>query len=169
VARRVAAVVVVAALAAAGCAEPGPPTLSSESVVAGIPESVWPDAPGLITDVKCPNIDDSVVSQSTVCTARLNGEALTIDVVIAEDGAAATTVRETLFELTKAEAEAADRLSEDLGVPVEVSCSSGVVVAEVGVVVDCVASHDHGSIGFVLEIIDRDGTWSFVIDTNRDG
>jgi hypothetical protein len=163
VARRVAAILVVGSLAAAACAQPNPPTLAGESLVAGIPESVWPEDPGLITEVDCPAVDEGTVAQSTVCTARLHGESLTIDVTVAEDGVTSATVRETLFDVAAAEAEAARRLSADLGGPTEVMCEVGVIVAEVGSGVDCRAGHDHATIDFVLELVDTDGTWTFVI------
>jgi hypothetical protein len=163
VARRVGAILVVGALAAAACAQPNPPTLSSESLVAGIPESVWPADPGLITEVECPAVDEGTVAQSTICTARLHGESLTIDVTVAEDGATTATVRETLFDVAAAEAEAARRLSADLGGSAEVTCAVGVIVADVGGGVDCRASHDHATIDFTLEILDTDGSWTLVI------
>lgn len=157
--------VLVAAAVVAGCAEPGPPTLVTESVVDAIPESVWPADPALVADVACPTLLEEPVAQTTTCTATLDGAPVTIALVVSEIGAVAPTVIEPLFDVDTAAMEMASRLGDDLGVEVEVECARRVVIARAGEVVGCTARRGTDPIDFRIELLDDAGRWRFVIDT----
>jgi hypothetical protein len=167
VARRLIAVVAVA-LTVGSCAEPAPPTLAAGSLEAALPESIWADAPSLVTDVACPDLDPALIAQPTTCTATLDQEAVTVDVVIDELGAATATIREPLFVVADAADALVERLRADLGIDaIEAGCADTVVIAAADRVLACEASDGNRSIEFelVLGVSSGSGSWTLrVVD-----
>ncbi|MDW3219130.1 MAG: DUF4333 domain-containing protein [Acidimicrobiales bacterium] len=148
----------------AACAEAGPPTLDVESVHEVVPALVWPDDPALVADVSCPDLLAEFIAQSVACTATLDGEPITADVVVDEVGFVAAVVRQTLFRVADAEAQLAGRLADDLGIsPPTVTCTRSVVLARTGTEIPCTASNDGSPIDFTVRLLDGDGNWSVEI------
>ena len=156
-ARRLIALAGVAGLLGVGCAEPAPPTLADGSVVAALPAALWPDDPSIVADVACPDLDPELIAQSTTCTAVLDADAVTVDVVIDEAGAATASVREPLFVPADAAEQLTTRLETDLSIDaVDTVCRAVVIVAEPGRSVVCDATHDGRPIEFEI-VLDRAG------------
>jgi hypothetical protein len=149
--------VVAAAIVAVGCAEPSPPSLDGDAVVAALPAAVVPAAPEVVHDVVCPDPVPEVVAQTLVCEARLGDVPITVDVAIDEAGIGAVEVREPLFDLVRTAAAVADRLEVDLGRRPEVVCPGEVVVLVPGTAVDCTATLDGRPLELSVEIVDDDG------------
>jgi hypothetical protein len=141
VARSLTALALAFVLLAGACAEPGPPTLATGSLEGSLSASIWPDDPGLVSDVDCPALDVELIAQTTTCTALLDADPVTVDVQIDELGAATATVREPLFRLADAETELATRLRDDLSLEaIEATCEGTVLVAEPGRAISCEAT-----------------------------
>lgn len=152
------------ALVVAACAEPAPPTLADGSVEAALPASIWPDDPALVGEVECPAVDVEVIAQTTVCTAMLDTDPVTVDVDIDVEGAASASVRETLFVVSDAADQLADRLAADLGIePPTVDCGRQVVVPSTGLELSCGASRGADTIDFTLRLVDAEGGWEIVL------
>lgn len=148
----------------AACAEPAPPTLDVDSVHDAVPALVWPDDPALVADVSCPDLDAEFIAQSVACTATLDGERVTADVVVDEVGLVAAVVRQTLFRVADASSQLADRLAVDLGItPPTVRCDRAVVLARPGAEITCTATNDGSPIDFTVRLLDGDGNWTVEI------
>ena len=151
----------VAALVGAGCAEPGPPTLADGSVVAALPAALWPDDPSIVTDVACPDLEPEPIAQTTTCTAVLDADGVTIDVVIDEVGAATASVREPLFVVRDVADQLTARLQADLSIDaIDTECRSVVIVAAPGRSVVCAATHDGRPIEFEILLDDGGDEWT---------
>lgn len=156
-ARRLIALTGVVGLVVAGCAEPAPPTLADGSVAAALPGSLWPDDPSIVTGVACPDLDPELIAQTTTCTAVLDADAVTVDVVIDEAGEATANVREPLFVVGDAADQLTTRLEADLSIDaIDAACHAVVIVAEPGRSVVCDATHDGRPIEFEI-VLDRAG------------
>lgn len=152
------------ALVVAACAEPAPPTLADGSVEAALPASIWPDDPALVGEVECPAVDVEVIAQTTVCTAMLDTDPVTVDVVIDETGAATANVREPLFVVAEARDALRDRLRRDLGIDaIAVACERSVVVASDGREIRCDATSGGRMISFDLTLGGAEGEWTLVV------
>jgi hypothetical protein len=160
VARRIAVALLVLVSA---CAEAAPPTLSAGSVESALPVAVWPEAPDLVAAVTCPDLDIAVIAQTTNCTATLDGEAVTLEVAVDNEGAATAAVAEPLFVVSSAAEEISGRLVADLALdaaPV-VECDRTVVVARPGASFGCEASRDADeTFEFSIQLIDASGSWT---------
>jgi hypothetical protein len=133
----------------AGCAEPAPPTLAEGSIEAALPASIWPADPSIVTDVACPDADTELIAQSTTCSAVLDAEEITVDVVIDELGAAIAAVREPLFVVAEAADQLVARLRDDLSIEaIQAECAVIVVVAEPERSFDCAATSGDRTIDF---------------------
>ena len=160
-ARRLITVLTLAAIGVTACAEPGPPTLADGSLESALPESIWPDDPSLVSGVDCADLDTEVIAQSTMCTATLDSEAVTVDVEIDETGAAVATVNEPLFVVADAADELASRLREDLSIDeIDVKCDQAVVLAATGRTLACEATNDGRPIGFELVLTGEADEWT---------
>jgi hypothetical protein len=160
VARRIAVALLVLLSA---CAEPAPPTLSTGSVERAIPVAVWPEDPDLVEAVTCPDLDIALIAQTTSCTATLDGEAVTLEVAVDNEGAAAAAVAEPLFLVSSAAEEISGRLVADLALdaaPV-VECARTVVVARPGASFGCRASRAaDDTLEFAIQLIYATGGWT---------
>lgn len=151
----------IVALLAAACAEPAPPSLAAGSLESALPAAIWPADPSVVSAVACPGLDTDLVAQTTVCTAVLGADSITVDVDVDELGAADAVIREELFVVADAADGLAARLRADLGVdPLEVSCADAVVLAEPGRSLSCEASSGERSISFTLVLGHRAGDWT---------
>ena len=149
-----------AALIGAACAEPAPPTLAAGSLEAALPAAIWSDDPALVSAVECPELAAELIAQSTVCTAVLDSDEITVDVAIDIVGEATAVVREPLYEISAAVDQLRTRLELDLGFPPDsVECDRDVVVVDAGIEVECEASRENDVIEFTLVLLDREGTW----------
>ena len=154
---------VAACLALSACAEAAPQTLDLETVTAAIPAAVWAEDPSIITGVSCPDLVELPIAQSSVCGALLGEDALTIDIVVDEQGGATTRVREPLFDVEVAAGRIRERLIVDLGPSAEsarIECEVRVMVARVGATVSCVADRGSDLLGFEIRLEDDAGGWS---------
>ena len=156
-------VVAAAMLLAAACADD--PSLDEQSLLDGLPAAVLPDAPEVVADVACPEPTEATVARSSVCTASVHGEPITIDVEVDEDGVVAATVRESFLDLAMVEAALVERLEVDLAVggdrdPPGVVCPGTVVVDRRGLQFDCTGESGGAVRALVVTIVDDDGGWT---------
>ena len=148
-------------VALAGCAEAAPPTLADGSLEAALPAAIWPVDPGVVTAVACPDLDADLIVQTTICTAVLDRDEVTVDVAIDELGAATASIREPLFVLADAADVLVGQLRADLSIQeIEATCDGAVIVAEPGRTLDCEATHDDRVIPFALVLGDENGDWT---------
>lgn len=144
-------IALVALVLVAGCAEPAPPTLAGGSIEAALPASIWPADPSIVAAVACPDLDTELIAQSTTCTAVLDAEEITVDVVVDDLGAATATVRETLFVVAEAADQLAARLRDDLSIEaIQAECTVVVVIVEPGRSFDCAATSGDRAIDFTV-------------------
>lgn len=148
----------------AACAEPDPPRLAEGSVEAALPELVWPERPGLVTAVTCPELDAEAIAQSTVCRATLDGASVTVAVEIDEVGVVSAEVAEPLFDFGAVEEQLAARLAADLGIDAPVvSCDRAVAISRAGTETTCVADRDGDTITFLVRLVGADGAFTVEI------
>ena len=159
-ARGLIAMGLVAAGAALATACGADPTLDAASVEEGLDRVLFPDDPSIVAALDCPEPDIEVVAQSLVCTATLHGEPITVDAVIAEDGAAEATIRERLLDLAAVEQDLAARVEADIGVEVGVRCPASFVVDRAGIGFECTVTRDGEALSFRGEIVDDDSGWT---------
>jgi len=152
------------ALLAAACAEAAPPTLGAGTLEASLPAAVWPADPALVSEVDCPDLDLEVIAQSTLCTAVLDTDAVTIDVAVDELGRATAEVREPLFVVASAADALVSRLERDLSIDaIDADCEGTVIVAEPARVLSCQATSSGRTISFELVLGGEDGTWMLTL------
>ncbi|MEZ5245126.1 MAG: hypothetical protein R2707_08530 [Acidimicrobiales bacterium] len=157
---RLIAVLAASLLVASACAEPAPPTLEVGSLEAALPASAWPDDPSIVTDVACPELDTSLIAQTTVCTAVLDADTVTVDVVIDEFGAATAGVREPLFVVAEAADRLVERLRDDLSIEaISAQCAAVVIIAEPGRSFACAATSGDRTIDFDVVLGREAGAW----------
>lgn len=162
-------ILLVAVVVAVGaCADD--PSLDHESLLEGLPSAVLPDAPEVVADVSCPEPVTPTVARSSVCTASVHGESITIDVEIDEDGIVTAAVRESFLDLAAVESALVERLEVDLavgGTPrVRVDCPGTVVVDRRGVQFDCTGESGGVVRPLVVTIVDDDGGWTVAFAAN---
>lgn len=153
--------ILLAVVALAGCAEADAPTLATGSVEAALPPLIWPADPSRVTEVACPGVDAEVIAQAVICTADLDGDQVTIDAAVDEEGGVTASVVEPLFSLGDAGDQLAARLAADLGLAAPaVDCERAVVVARAGTEVACTATQAGLPIAFTFRLLDADGRWT---------
>ena len=125
-AQRIAALVL-AGLCAAGCSSSL--AYDSDGLERQIPTLLLPDAPGVVTDVQCPDVLPLTIT-STRCLAVIAGSQVALDVTLTGEGNAEISSDAYLVETASIASAARARLGEDLDV-VSVTCSGPAVVVSV--------------------------------------
>jgi hypothetical protein len=150
----------VSLLAACG----GSPVLDSEKLEAAVAESLVPEAPETVTGVDCPDL----ILEGPIdvgCTALIGDVPIEVAVAISADDTAAISTEATIVAVAEMEADAAERLSRDLGSETSVSCPAPrVIVSLPGTILECDAIDPSGGAHEVtLTIRSEQGDWELTL------
>lgn len=100
-----------------------------------------PDYPDVVTDVTCPAEINPDAGDQVTCVAVIGASPAEVTVTFgAEKGVAAAAVDDRLVDVVELNRLAAERLSADLQLPVELACPFPVMVINVDDEVTCVAT-----------------------------
>ena len=150
---------VTALVVLAGCAgESG--QLDTATLETAIPSALVPDAPELVTGVRCPVEISRGVGLATGCTASINGTTVAIRVEQTDDqGSVRVTTDAVLLKVENLADDLAEELARDIGVEVSASCAGpSVLVPAAGQTLNCTAlDTESRPIEFVVTLTDALG------------
>lgn len=131
-------------------------------MIDGLPSAIWPDDPSLVTETDCPELVRVPIAQTTTCVASLDSQPVSVPIVIDDEGAVTTEVREILFDVGVATDELESRLAEDLGLSaaaIDISCDRAVLIAAAEATATCLADRAGDIIGLRVVLLDETGRW----------
>lgn len=140
------------------------PVLDSERLETAVAESLVPEAPETVTGVNCPDL----IVEGPIevgCTALIGDVPVDVAVSISAEDTAVISTEATVVAVADMEAEAAERLSRDLGVETSVSCPDPrVIVSLPGTTLECDAIDPSGTVYDVTFTIRSErGDWELTL------
>ena len=155
-------VVLSLALLLGGCASAS--RVDPQSIEQLVPNAVWPSAPELVADVRCPVEIERGIGTEVACSLTFAGTpAEAIVTQVTDAGSVAIDFAPTVLEAAELAEDVADRLSADLDLDVTVRCDDPfpAQLLEVGATYVCTATDpQERPLRFVAELIDPEGTFT---------
>lgn len=131
----------VLAVLAAGCAANG--GVDVATLEQQLQADLVPSHPDVVTSVTCPGEIKPDSGDQVTCVAMIGTTPADVTVTFgAEKGVAAATVDDRLVDVVELSRLAAERLSGDLELPIELACPFPVMVVNVGDEVTCTATDE---------------------------
>lgn len=136
-------------------------SLDAESLSTQIQAQLFPEHPGLVSDVNCPRLLDPAVGDTFSCAAQIGAQIVDVPVVLGgdEENLTAASVLDERFVPAQQLADLlAATFTAEVGLITSVDCGQPIVVLEAGETLICTATDPSGvSRQFDIAVAD-DGT-----------
>jgi hypothetical protein len=122
-------------------------SLNQRSIEIDIAAQLFPEHPGLVSDVACPSVDEPMPGEQVTCVARLGAQNADVAVTLGGtiDALTATAALVDRFvDVQSVAALLAETFTDEVGISTTVDCGQPILVVEPNEAIVCTASDPSG-------------------------